>query len=63
LEALRDRIAAAIDVAADGRELAVLSLRLERILEELGSAPSSVGKGSLQDALAARRQAKEAASG
>lgn len=63
LVALRDRIASVIDAGVDPRELAALSLRLERILEELGSASERAGEESLEDALTARRRAKEAAQG
>lgn len=62
LEALRDVLAAAIDAGPEPRDLASLVLRLEKVVAELDSLPVD-GKGSLGDALAARRKAKQAAAG
>lgn len=62
LEALRDHLAAAIDAGPDARDLAALSRRLEAVLADLDGLRVPVGKGTVADALADRRSAKEAAS-
>lgn len=54
LEALRDRLAGAIDEAAD-RDLAALSLRLVAVMDELGR---SEAEGGSLDELAAKRAAR-----
>jgi hypothetical protein len=61
LQALRDEIAAAIDVVTDASELSSLALRLQRVLaeiQELGGA----SKKEEPNELAARRDAKLQAS-
>lgn len=63
LVALRDALAEAIDEKPEPRDLAALSLRLEKVVAELDGLPDEAGKGSVSDALAARRKAKQAASG
>ena len=62
LEALRDRIAAEIDVTVDGRDLAALALRLQRVLSDIAELGGRTNEET--DDLAARRDAKlHAASG
>ena len=63
LEALRDLLARAIDEGPEAKDLAALSLRLEKVLADLAGLPVAGGKESVKDALASRRKAKEAASG
>lgn len=70
LEGLRDVLVAAIDAEPSQRDLPSLVLRLETVsaaLHELeteeAGANRSGGKESVADALAARREAKQAASG
>lgn len=63
LVALRDTLAGAIDAGPEPRDLAALSLRLERVLEELEGLGDPVGRESVKDALAARRAAKKTAAG
>lgn len=63
LEALRDRLASAIDKGPEPRDLAALSRRLEVVLAELDGLRVPGRKETVADALAARRKAKEAAAG
>lgn len=64
LEALRDTIAATIDAGVEPKDLAALVRRLEVILVELDQISPTVGSVTgIDDALAARRRAKDAAAG
>ena len=57
LEALRARLAEAIDAVTDGKELSALALRFQRCLAEIHELGGDAGKED-DDDLAARRAAK-----
>ena len=57
LEALRARLARAIDDCADGKELAALALRLQRVLAEIHELGGTVPEEGNDD-LASKRAAK-----
>ncbi len=62
LVALRRELASAIDAGPDAKDLAALSLRLERVLEQIDQAGGAATEE--HDDLAAKRRAKlSAASG
>jgi len=62
LEALRDKLAATIDSWVEPKELAALSLRLERVLEELDGLSDDADR-DIADELRAKRAERLAASG
>jgi hypothetical protein len=62
LEAQVSRLAAAMDDAPVG-DLAALSRELRLLAKELGAVPDGSAGVSVEDALAARRAAKQAADG
>jgi hypothetical protein len=57
LEALRDKLATEIDASFKGADVAALSLRLMKVLEELEGIPET-GKASSYDELKAAREAR-----
>ena len=57
LEALRARLAHAIDHVSDGKELAALALRLQRVLAEIHELGGTVPEEGNDD-LASKRAAK-----
>jgi hypothetical protein len=57
LEALRRELARAITQAVDGKELAALALRLQRVLAEIHELGGTANEEEADD-LAARRDAK-----
>ena len=62
LEALRGRLATAIDGCNDARDLAALTLRLQRVLSDIAELGGQA-KDEENDDLAARRDAKLSAAG
>lgn len=64
LEALRDKLAEAIDEGPEPKDLAALSLRLEKVTADLDALPTPVPVDQTWETrLAARRAAKQTASG
>jgi hypothetical protein len=57
LEALREKLATEIDACFKGADVAALTLRLMKVLEELESIPET-GKASSYDELKAARDAR-----
>lgn len=64
LIALRDHLAARLDHPdVSDRDAAALALRLQSVIDDLDGAIVPTSAGSVSDALAARRAARQAASG